>query len=862
MKTMTNGQINGIMSLTSSVIDWLKRYTRNGWRCIPLRRNEKAPIGSDWVTREYPESDFTNRNIGILLGAPSGWLVNIDLDDSLAAALAGYYLPRTNMLSGHGAIPTHYWFVAPNAKTRKFVARNGVIVEIRSTGAQSVVPPSVHPNGEQYEWHEFGKPAQVSAVELEHACGKLAAASLIARFWVNGQRHELALAVAGLLAKSNWKLSDIVEFMEPIIEVREDEFHEKQDRYRAIEDTYRRANRGLEVAGYRRLCSIIGESEASKVVEFLAIRQNGSESNLVESRQKENLSFIGYAVPCTQLEEYDLETIIPHLAYRDRINGEGTVAVLSGEPSVGKTTMVAELVYNLVNGNSIWGYPLPRRYKVLWLDYDHSFRHIREIIKKHYGVESLDEILVGRAPNTGMLPPLSQENLQAYMEFVRHHEIDFIVVDTLSGWFSGTEINSNTEISAWMALVNRIARECGVCILILHHTNKTRQEGTRAHLGSTRIVGSADIAVRLEHANSFGGSRVDSSDNTAALVIDKNRFETDDVRRVLFRKENRRFIPMTKILKREIVDLGKPEEAPATPCPIKEADPKRTGGRPSTEIEEKPPMEPEEQQEPEPEQPNTEPEPEPELVDASALGDDVVEAEIISEGGAYTHNEDSDNEDSEWLVGERLVSEIKEVLCGWEIDANGRPVVPTVVNHITRDKKRAEQKPDKVKEPTLSLYEQVSEGPGSGTNQDRQPYSEAGGNSMKIKITRGDEHGEGQYTASFEATLESVDEYEGPTKKRLGFLFSYKRRDGSSGKARGFVPYNTHPKSMMTRWFANILGTDPSYIAETEIDTDEMIGRKCIIEVVRNEWNGRTYWNVKQVHPAYQDGGDESDIFA
>ena len=58
-----------------------------------------------------------------------------------------------------------------------------MLLELRSTGCQTIVAPSVHPSGEDYVWHsESGlKMETVDSSVLQKQCMELATATLIAR---------------------------------------------------------------------------------------------------------------------------------------------------------------------------------------------------------------------------------------------------------------------------------------------------------------------------------------------------------------------------------------------------------------------------------------------------------------------------------------------------------------------------------------------------------------------------------------------------------------------------------------------------------------------------------------------------------
>src|SRR5439155_610100 len=83
-----------------------------------------------------------------LLGEPSGGLVDVDLDCEEAEALAGDFLPHTGMIHGRpGRERSHWWYRVeepPDKASERFTDVDGaMLLELRSTGGQTVVPPSL-----------------------------------------------------------------------------------------------------------------------------------------------------------------------------------------------------------------------------------------------------------------------------------------------------------------------------------------------------------------------------------------------------------------------------------------------------------------------------------------------------------------------------------------------------------------------------------------------------------------------------------------------------------------------------------------------------------------------------------------------
>jgi len=177
------------MSERSSILlDAARRYLRRGYAPLPLPPGEKKPLIRGWTRLRLAEEDLPRHfngvgNIGLLLGEPSGWLVDVDLDCDEAVELAEEHLPPTGAVSGRPSRPrSHRWYLCERATTvkHKDPATGAMIVELRSTGAQTVVGPSTHPDGEPYDELD-GEPAVTDAAVLAEAVAALARSVLARR---------------------------------------------------------------------------------------------------------------------------------------------------------------------------------------------------------------------------------------------------------------------------------------------------------------------------------------------------------------------------------------------------------------------------------------------------------------------------------------------------------------------------------------------------------------------------------------------------------------------------------------------------------------------------------------------------------
>jgi hypothetical protein len=142
--------------------DAVVTYLARGWHPLPIPARSKDPGFKKWqefsCTTDDVDSAFTgNGNVGLLLGAPSAGLVDVDLDALETVAIAPALLPPTRLVSGRPGNPrSHFWYVADPSETRttkfQYTLKNNpeklTLVELRGTGGQTVVSPSTHPDGD------------------------------------------------------------------------------------------------------------------------------------------------------------------------------------------------------------------------------------------------------------------------------------------------------------------------------------------------------------------------------------------------------------------------------------------------------------------------------------------------------------------------------------------------------------------------------------------------------------------------------------------------------------------------------------------------------------------------------------------
>jgi hypothetical protein len=264
-------------------------YTQRGWRLVPIEAGTKRPPlhMTGWQdlrldADDLPQHFGNGAGVGVLCGSPSGGLVDIDLDSAEALRLAAAFLPKTALRHGRPGRPnSHSWFqCSPLPDTVKFQDGNGMLVEFRGTGAQTVLPPSPHPDGGAYEWTAEGQPTLIDGRDLLAAVSRLAAAALLARHWpAQGSRQDAALALAGGLLRAGWEEDTVSHFVQSVATAAGDE----EARQRAVAGRYsaKRLNGDRPATGWPTLAQLVGADVADKAAEWLGIRWDAGETPVV-----------------------------------------------------------------------------------------------------------------------------------------------------------------------------------------------------------------------------------------------------------------------------------------------------------------------------------------------------------------------------------------------------------------------------------------------------------------------------------------------------------------------------------------------------------------------------------------------------
>lgn len=271
MKYTGKSQPSKLFDSRKAAATWLEL----GIQPVPLYPRSKKPRGEggprgakNWQAMRVSEDTLPNffgrgDNIGGLWGEPSGWIVDVDLDCDEAIAAADTLLPETFMYGRRNRPASHYLYKCEGIVTQKRLnSKHEMILEIRSTGSQSVLPPSIHPDGDRYEINHDVPFRSITRRELERRCNLIAAASFLAQHYpASGSRHDYIHVVTGSLLWEGWKEEPVWEFMRAMLDAADQKEDDREQRERTVKNTIEHFTKGDRIAGWKSLSQWLpGES--------------------------------------------------------------------------------------------------------------------------------------------------------------------------------------------------------------------------------------------------------------------------------------------------------------------------------------------------------------------------------------------------------------------------------------------------------------------------------------------------------------------------------------------------------------------------------------------------------------------------
>lgn len=510
-----------------------ERYIERGLLPIPIPFREKAPKITDWPGLRVTEAELPKyfngapSNIGLILGDDFG-TTDIDLDCLEAIAVAGEFLPETGMVFGRKSKPrSHFLYRSdPPVKSKRFLdpIDKTCLVELRcrksddTTGLQTIVPPSVHPDGEQicFEPGCDGHPANVEGESLLRAVPKIATAALLARHWPGkqGGRNAAFIALAGAVARAGWSIGDALAFHRAIYRALWGTAADLAACAAEVTSTYEKHFVGFETTGKRSLAELVDKAVVYKAFSWLGIVHPSMpppDQGALPPKKPQIPSARIVAVPRSESMEDLLandSVSLPELMIEGFLPRRGLV-LLGGRPKDGKSWFACQMALSVVTGEALGGWlkvPEPGRVQ-LWALEDKQ-ELTKDKVKKLLRGAGADGLRDLRVFEELALPILDGGD-QIIRKALTQHPAELIILDSLFKLTGGQQSSYDIGQRDYNVIdrVRKIALEYNCVAVIVMHTKKGSRGGNPIEniIGTSGISAAADAVAELKRTGSKEG---------------------------------------------------------------------------------------------------------------------------------------------------------------------------------------------------------------------------------------------------------------------------------------------------------------------------------------------------------------------
>ncbi len=305
--------------------------------------------------------------------------------------------------------------------------------------------------------------------------------------WVEGQRHHMAVGVAGYLRKNLFYTKD--QALSLVSKVHQDAGYPwpDSDLQMAVETTYTQP-----------LGKVAGLSKLYELGVIPDVKDGFSVKLLMPKKQK--MSLINFNREIKRQE-----------FWMDGLIGPGMMSIWAAQPKSGKSFAVMQIGHALSQGHSLWGFYVPKAVRVLYFQGELSEGMVADRALSLFGHSALKD------PTRFAITDKPDETIS----LVQHPEIlndlaehyDLVIVDPLSAFNSNDE-NSFTSVRETLGVFDSLKAR-GKAVLVVHHTRKlaTDREGNVVPPSFNDIRGSsawfgASDAIAMQYTTPDGNSRV------------------------------------------------------------------------------------------------------------------------------------------------------------------------------------------------------------------------------------------------------------------------------------------------------------------------------------------------------------------
>jgi hypothetical protein len=271
---VTAARALNVVATTRHHPEWLTRYFQRGFRVVYYDAKTKGPTEKGWTERPYTLDDYCEgQNVGVFLGheiAPGRFLCDVDLDWADGLSMVRKMLPQTDFGFGRASqvISHAFYTTSAPAVSKAFDDIDGKpLVELRGAkadgaiGFQTMVPPSIHPTGEQVVLRQDGDIAHADEIGRRVLLYAIACI-LLKHLGHRGLLHDVRLALAGFLLQAGLAQEEVSLINEAVAEA---SGNNVSDVRTTVESTAARLRSGEKVTGHTAVAKAVGE-DGAKVI--------------------------------------------------------------------------------------------------------------------------------------------------------------------------------------------------------------------------------------------------------------------------------------------------------------------------------------------------------------------------------------------------------------------------------------------------------------------------------------------------------------------------------------------------------------------------------------------------------------------
>ena len=200
--------------------------------------------------------------------------------------------------------------------------------------------------------------------------------------------------------------------------------------------------------------------------------------------------------------------------------------LFAGAPKVGKSFLMAQLAYHVSTGLPLWGYAVHKG-TVLYLALEDDHRRLQGRLYRMFGMDGTDNLrfaIYAKQLGVGL-----EEQLKKFVQ--EHPDTKLIIIDTLQKVReAGGDKYSYANDYEVVGKLKRFADDCGICLLLVHHTRKQQADDKFDMISGTNgLLGVADGAFLLQKEKRTDGSAIldvagrDQQEQRLYLTKDRER---------------------------------------------------------------------------------------------------------------------------------------------------------------------------------------------------------------------------------------------------------------------------------------------------------------------------------------------------